>query len=125
MAFYRCHNFSSCIATRIGSNRSHLGTRSSMLVCEAKPTTLKRPSPGDGFENHMCFIELWNNLKCNFHIQRFHIILIHRALLMLASWLMVEFDFSRVQPAAMATHALKEIPLAPLVLTSFVWPLLE
>ena len=21
--------------------------------CEAKPTTLKRPSPGDGLENHM------------------------------------------------------------------------
>ena len=22
-------------------------------TCEAKPTTLKRPSPGDGFVNHM------------------------------------------------------------------------
>ena len=27
-------------------------------VCEAKPTTLKRPSPGDGFENHMYLLEL-------------------------------------------------------------------
>ena len=26
--------------------------------CEAKPTTLKRPSPGDSFENHMHSIEL-------------------------------------------------------------------
>jgi hypothetical protein len=26
--------------------------------CEAKPTTLKRLSPGGGFENHMHFIEL-------------------------------------------------------------------
>ena len=25
----------------------------SQYMCEAKPTTLKRPSPGDGFENHM------------------------------------------------------------------------
>ena len=23
------------------------------MNCEAKPTTLKRPSPDDGFENHM------------------------------------------------------------------------
>ena len=26
--------------------------------CEAKPTTLRHPSPGDGFENHMCITEL-------------------------------------------------------------------
>ena len=26
--------------------------------CEAKPTTLKRPSPSDSFENHMHSIEL-------------------------------------------------------------------
>ena len=38
---------------------------------------------------------------------------------MLASWLVVELAFSRVQPAALATHTLKDIPLAPLVLTSF------
>ena len=25
--------------------------------CEAKPTTLERPSPGDGFENHMYLLE--------------------------------------------------------------------
>ena len=24
-----------------------------LRLCEAKPTTLKRPSPGDGVENHM------------------------------------------------------------------------
>ena len=29
-----------------------------MDSCEAKPTTLKRPSPGDGLENHMYSIEL-------------------------------------------------------------------
>ena len=26
--------------------------------CDAKPTTLKRLSPGDGFENHMYLLEL-------------------------------------------------------------------
>ena len=26
------------------------------VACEAKPTTLKRPNPGDGFENHMHFM---------------------------------------------------------------------
>ena len=28
-----------------------------LTYCEAKPTTLKRPSPGDGFENHMYLLE--------------------------------------------------------------------
>ena len=28
-----------------------------LSICEAKPTTLKRPSLGDGFENHMYPIE--------------------------------------------------------------------
>ena len=44
---------------------------------------------------------------------------------MLASWLVMELAFSRIQPAALATHALKDIPLAPLVLTFFVLPLRE
>ena len=30
------------------------------IWCEAKPTTLKRPSPGDGLENHMCCVYLEN-----------------------------------------------------------------
>ena len=34
-----------------------------------------------------------------------HIILNHCALLTLASWLLVELAFSRVQPVALATHA--------------------
>ena len=44
----------------------------------------------------------------------------HCVLLTLASWLVVELAFSRVQPAALATHALKDIPLALFGLTSFV-----
>ena len=53
-----------------------------------------------------------------------HIALNHCALLILASWLVVELVFSRVQPAALATHALKDIPLTPLIFTSFAltWP---
>ena len=39
-----------------------------LKACEAKPTTLKRPSPGGGFENHMYSIETWNNLKCRSHV---------------------------------------------------------
>ena len=54
-----------------------------------------------------------------------HIVLNHCALLMLASWLLVELVFSRVQPAALATHALKDIPLAPLIFASLALPLLE
>ena len=53
-----------------------------------------------------------------------HIILNHCALLVLASWLVVELAFSRVHPAALATHALKDIPLAPLIFTSLALPLL-
>ena len=40
---------------------------------EAKPTTLKRPSPGDGSENHMYFIEACGSMKCNFRIRGHHI----------------------------------------------------
>ena len=29
-----------------------------MKYCEAKPTTLKRPSPSDGFGDHICSIKL-------------------------------------------------------------------
>ena len=32
--------------------------------CEAKPTTLKRPSLGDGFEDHMCHIKARGNMEC-------------------------------------------------------------
>ena len=38
--------------------------------CEAKPTTLKRLSPGDGFENHMCDIGTRSNMECGFHINK-------------------------------------------------------
>ena len=44
-----------------------------------------------------------------------HIASNHCALLILASWLVVELAFSRVQPAALATHALKDIPLVLLI----------
>ena len=32
--------------------------------CEAKPTTLKRPSPGDSFENHMCHTKTCGHIEC-------------------------------------------------------------
>ena len=35
---------------------------------EAKPTTLKRPCPGDGFENHMYYTKACGGMKCNFHL---------------------------------------------------------
>ena len=44
---------------------------------------------------------------------------------MIASWLVVILAFSRVQPAALATQALEDIPLAPLTLTPLALPLLE
>ena len=71
--------------------------------CEAKPTTLKRPSPGDGFENHMCHIKLvitWDVTPISMSSQ---LTQSHDVLWMLASWLVVELAFSRVQPAALAT----------------------
>ena len=43
--------------------------RISSATCEAKPTTLKRLSPGDGFENHIHSIETCGNTTCNFHIR--------------------------------------------------------
>ena len=92
----------------------------SMTRCEAKPTTLKRPSPGDGFENHMYFLELWNKCEVNLMFKRTHMALNHCALLTLASWLVVALAFSRVQPAALATHALEDIPLVLLILTFVV-----
>ena len=54
-----------------------------------------------------------------------HIVLNHCALLMLASWLLAELAFSRVQPAALAMHALKDIPLTPLIFISFALMLPE
>ena len=42
--------------------------------CEAKPTTLKRPSPGDGVENHMYCLYQKNDL---FAPKSVHIILNH------------------------------------------------
>ena len=39
-------------------SRASAGTGRNDTVAEAKPTTLKRPSPGDGFESHMYPIEL-------------------------------------------------------------------
>ena len=38
------------------------------MLCEAKPTTFKRPSPGDSFENHIHSIETCGSVKCNFHL---------------------------------------------------------
>ena len=40
-------------------------------------------------------------------------------------WHVAELAFSRVQPAAFATQALKDIPLTPLIFASFTLPLLE
>ena len=39
-----------------------------IALCEAKPTTLKRPSPGGGFENHMCHINICGNMECDSHL---------------------------------------------------------
>ena len=46
-------------------------------------------------------------------------------LLVVASWLWDALAFSRVQPAALATQALKDIPLWPLIILFVTWPLLE
>ena len=46
-------------------------------------------------------------------------------LLVVASWPVAELAFSKVQPATLATQALKDIPLAPLILASFTLPFLE
>ena len=54
-----------------------------------------------------------------------HAILNHCVLLVVASWFVAELAFSRDQPAALATQAFKDIPLAPLIFTSFALPLLE
>ena len=90
--------------------------------CEAKPTNLKRPSPGDGFENHMCTMELkWFEMRLQ-GPKAYTSFSNHNALLMLVAWFVMELAFSRVHPAALATHAFKDIPLAPFVLTSFVSP---
>ena len=48
----------------------------------------------------------------------FYLTLSHDVLLMLASWMGRAFAFSRVQPVALATHALKDIPLTTLALAS-------
>ena len=39
-------------------------------TCEAKPTTLKRPSLGDGFENHMyvCILKILSSLSQGIHV---------------------------------------------------------
>ena len=37
-------------------------------INEAKPITLKRPSPGDGFEKHMCHTKTRGNMECNLHL---------------------------------------------------------
>ena len=55
-----------------------------------------------------------------FMFKETHIASNHYVLLILAYWLVVALAFSRVHPAALATHALKDIPLAFLILTSIV-----
>ena len=87
---------------------------------EAKSTTLKRSSPGDDFENHTYSMEPWIAWNVTFMSKASHIILNHCVLLMLASWQGAELAFSRVQPAALATHALKDITLELMVLAPFV-----
>ena len=52
--------------------------------CEAKPTTLKRPSPGDGFENHMCNTKTHSNMECKFHLNELPLTLSHDVLLRIA-----------------------------------------
>ena len=54
-----------------------------------------------------------------------HIVVNNGALLVLAPWLVVELAFLRVHLAALATYALKDIPLAPLIFTSLILLLLE
>ena len=36
---------------------------SKIPFCEAKPTTLKRPSPSDGFEYHIYLLQPWTMCK--------------------------------------------------------------
>ena len=110
---YVCGHWLACAPPAIGSR---------LWCCEAKSTTLRRPSPGDGFENHMYCLCLG---KCSLHIPRRSCHFESLCLLMVASWLVAELAFSRVQPAALATQALKDIPLWPLIMLSFTLPLLE
>ena len=53
----------SCVYFPLHSRRTH-------HLCEAKPTTLKRLSPGDGFESHMHSSITCSSVKCNFHTWR-------------------------------------------------------
>ena len=82
-----------------------------VVRCEAKPTTLKRPSPGDGLENHMYCL-----YRKNVCIQRYSYHFESLCLLMVASLAWAALAFSRVQPVALATQALKDIPLWPLII---------
>ena len=66
-----------------------------------------------------------NDLKYILHIPRHSHHFESLCLLVVASWLVAKLAFSRVQPTALATQALKDIPLAPLIFTSLALPLLE
>ena len=97
-------------------------TNVSLSLCEAKPTTLKCPSPDDGFENHMHCTKSCGNIEHDFRLNEFQITRSHDVLLMLTSWGGKALAFSRVQPEALATHAFKDIPLAHLTLISLDLP---
>ena len=86
--------------------------------CEAKPTTLKCPSPGDGFESHMCHTTTCSNMNIISNSIGLQLTQSHDVLLMLSPWIGKALAFSRVHHAALATHALKDIPFETLVLVT-------
>ena len=61
------------------------------------------------------FVVTWNVTSISINFQ---LILSHDVLLMLASWTGRALAFSKVQPAALATQALKDIPLETLALAN-------
>ena len=66
------------------------------------------------------------NVEIFLHIPRYSYHFESLCLLVVAPWLAAELAFSSVQPAALAIRqALKDIPLAPLIILSFALPPLE
>ena len=56
-----------------GVQRNFSRREQHFATCEAKPTTLKCSSPGDGFENHMCYTKSCGNIECNFRLNEFQL----------------------------------------------------
>ena len=84
--------------------------------CEAKPTTLKRVSPGDNFDNHMYHLNNCRNMKCNFNSSGLTHYLGNDDSILPASCLGRALAVSSFQVMALAEYALADIPLEFLTL---------